>query len=192
MLGRKRFKPKLFYHVSLDRLVAEDDFYRKLNELLDLSYLYQLCSPFYGTTGNPSIDPVVFFKIKFVGYLENITSNRKLAKRVADSLAIRLFLGFDLDETTPHHSTISDTERLLPAEIHQRVFDQILALAVASGLVSGDHISIDSTLVKANASLDNIERRSPELSASALPVAALIAESATDTSVTARGSLRCS
>ena len=90
MLGRKRFKPKLFYHVSLDRLVPDDDFYRKLSELLDLSYLYHLCSPFYGTTGNPSIDPVVFFKIKFVGYLENITSNPDSVgtKRVADSLAI--------------------------------------------------------------------------------------------------------
>ena len=92
MLGRKRFKPKLFYHVSLDRLVPDDDFYRRLNELLDLSYLYHLCSPFYGTTGNPSIDPVVptFVGIKFVGYLENITSNPDSVgtKRVADSLTI--------------------------------------------------------------------------------------------------------
>jgi transposase len=82
-------------------LVQPDDFYRRVNQILDLRFLYNATRHYYGVEGNESIDPVVFFKICMVGYLNNITSDRYLIKMCADSLAIRLFLGYDLDEKLP-------------------------------------------------------------------------------------------
>ena len=96
MIGKKDLEPKIFYNFSLDKAVSEDDFYRKLDRILDLSFLYKECKSLYGTTGNPSIDPVVFFKILIVGYLENIIYDCQLSRRIKDSLSIRLFLGYDI------------------------------------------------------------------------------------------------
>ncbi|NLN26491.1 MAG: transposase, partial [Bacteroidetes bacterium] len=72
MQGRKDFTPKLFYELSLDGLVPKEDFYRKVNEYLDLHFLYKATEKYYGSEGQQSIDPVVFFKILLVGYLNNI------------------------------------------------------------------------------------------------------------------------
>jgi len=86
MLGRKKFEPKLFYNLSLERLVPTDNFYRRILELIDFNFLYNECTGLYGKTGNPSIAPVVFFKILLYGYLENIISDRELVRRISDSL----------------------------------------------------------------------------------------------------------
>ena len=98
MQGKKDFSPKLFYSLSLDRLVPQDDFYRKLNKSIDLRFLYKQTQRYYGNEGQCSIDPVVFFKICMIGYLNNIVSDRTLIRFCADSLSIRLYLGYDLDE----------------------------------------------------------------------------------------------
>ncbi len=163
MLGKKKFKPKMYYFISLNRLVPEDDFYRKVEAILDLGFTRQLCKNLYGKTGNKSIDPVVFFKIELYGYLEGITSDRALARRIRDSLSLRLFLYYDLDEETPCHSTISRTRRLIPQEVYEKVFDYMLSLCIEAGLVLGKHQSIDSTLVEANASIDSMEKKRPQL-----------------------------
>jgi transposase len=86
----------LFYQVSLDQLVPEDNFYRQLGKALDLGYLYKATAAYYGREGQQSIDPIVFFKILLVGYLNNINSDRALIRFCADRLGIRLFLGYDL------------------------------------------------------------------------------------------------
>jgi len=164
MIGKKDLEPKIFYNFSLDKVVPEDDFYRKLDRVLDLSFLYRECKSLYGTTGNPSIDPVVFFKILIVGYLENIIYDRQLARRIKDSLSIRLFLGYDIDEETPWHSTISRTRQRIPFEIFEKVFSYMLRVCIEHNLVVGEHISVDSTLTKANASMDSLERKTPEYS----------------------------
>lgn len=93
MQGRKQLTPQLFYHTGLEQLVPQDNFYRKLNESLDLHYLYKATSNYYGSEGNESIDPVVFFKILLVGYLNNINSDRALLRYCADSLSIRCSWG---------------------------------------------------------------------------------------------------
>ena len=98
MQGKKQLSPQLFYQASLEQLVPQDNFYRKLNRCVDLKYLYQATSGYYGREGNESIDPVVFFKILLVGYLNNLNSDRALLRYCADSLSIRLYLGYDLDE----------------------------------------------------------------------------------------------
>ena len=164
MIGNKDFAGKIFYNFSLEKIVPEDDFYRRLDKVLDLSFLHKECKGIYGRTGNPSIDPVVFFKILIVGYLENIIYDRQLARRIKDSLSIRLFLRYDIDEDTPWHSTISRTRSRIPIEIYDKVFDYMLRACIEHNLVMGEHVSIDSTLLKANASLDSLERKALQYS----------------------------
>jgi len=102
MQGIKELVPKLIYQVQIDKLVPQDNFYRLINKELDLSFLYKLTEQYYGYEGQESIDPVVFFKICLVGYLNNINSDRKLIDYCSDSLAIRLFLKYDIDEPLPY------------------------------------------------------------------------------------------
>jgi len=163
MLGHKKKEQKLFYNISLDTLVPEDNFYRRLSGVLDLSFLYKRCKKYYGSTGNPSIDPVVFFKICLFGYLEGITTDRKLVRKIADTLSGRFFIGYDIDEALPWHSTVSRTRTKLPKELFEELFEMVLGMCVKAGLVAGVKQAIDSTLVKANASIDTIELKKPEM-----------------------------
>ena len=154
MMGKKGLEPKLLYSVSIEELVPQDNFYRRVSEFLDLRFVYQECKGIYGKTGNPSIDPVVFFKLVLFGYFENIISDRELMRRASDSLGVRLYSGYDLDEELPWHSTISRTRVTIPEEVFEKLFNKILEMCVENGLVSGEKQSIDSTLIKANASLE--------------------------------------
>lgn len=163
MIGKKGFQPKLLYKVSLEDLVPRDNFYRTLERILDLNFVYTECKSLYGKTGNKSIDPLVFFKLNLYGYFENIIYDRELIKRASDSLAVRLYLGYDLDEQLPWHSTISRTRAIMPEEIFSGIFNKVLKKCAEAGLIEGKHQSIDSTLVKANASLETIERKTPGL-----------------------------
>jgi len=163
MIGKKDFAPKLLYNISLEDLVAEDNFYRLLERILDLNFVYKECEPLYGKTGNKSIDPVVFFKINLFGFFENIISDRQLLRRISDSLAARLYLGYDLDEELPWHSTISRTRALMPEKLFEGIFNKVLKMCSDAGLIEGSHQSIDSTLVRANASLEKVERKTPKL-----------------------------
>ena len=156
MQGRKDFTPKLFYKLSLDCLVPQEDFYRKVNQHLELHFLYKATAPYYGREGQQSIDPVVFFKILLVGYLNNINSDRALLRYCADSLSIRLFLGYDLDEELPWHSTISRTRQLFGEEVFLSLFQKVLSLCVQKGMVRGKRQCVDSAYIKANASMDSL------------------------------------
>lgn len=156
MQGKKQLSPQLFYQASLEQLVPQDNFYRKLNRCVDLKYLYQATSGYYGREGNESIDPVVFFKILLVGYLNNLNSDRALLRYCADSLSIRLYLGYDLDEELPWHSTISRTRQLYGEDVFLELFRQVLKRCVDKGMVRGRRQCVDSAFVKANASMDSL------------------------------------
>lgn len=163
MLGKKKFEPKLMYNLTIDDLVPEDNIYRQIDKFLDMRFIYKECEKLYGKTGKPSIDPVVFFKLELYGYFENIISDRELIRRANDSLAARYFIGYDIDEKLPWHSTVSRTRGLISKESFEKIFNKILKLCYQSGLIEGKHQSIDSTLVKANASLESLERKEPKL-----------------------------
>ena len=156
MQGKKDCIPKMMYQVSLNDLVPQNNYYRIIDKQLDLKFLYEATKPYYGTEGQESIDPVVFFKICLVGYLNNINSDRKLIEYCSDSLAIRLFLKYDIDEALPWHSTISRTRQLYGEEIFLMLFRKILSLCVSKGMVRGKRQAIDSALIKANASMDSL------------------------------------
>ncbi|HRG11621.1 MAG TPA: IS1182 family transposase [Cyclobacteriaceae bacterium] len=156
MQGKKRLTPQLFYNISLQDLVPEDHFYRRLNKELDLHFLYAATKQYYGSEGQQSIDPIVFFKILLVGYLNNINSDRALIRFCADSLGIRLYLGYDLQEELPYHSTISRTRQLYDKATFLNLFQQVLKMCIAKGMVRGKRQCVDSAYIKANASMDSL------------------------------------
>jgi len=144
------------YQVHLDNLVPQDNFYRKLDQVLDMSFLYKETAPYYGTEGQESIDPVVFFKMCMVGYLNNINSDRRLIEYCSNCLDLRLFMRYDIDESLPWHSTISRTRQLFGEEVFLNLFRRVLSLCVQKGMIRGKRQAIDSAFVKANASLDSL------------------------------------
>lgn len=156
MQGKKTFTPQLFVSVNLLDLVPADNFYRKLLTELDLQFIYKATQKYYGKEGQESIDPVVFFKILLVGYLNNINSDRHLIAYCSDSLSIRLFLGYDVHEPLPWHSTISRTRSLYGEEIFLDLFKQVLKMCVGKGMVRGKRQAVDSVFIKANASMDSL------------------------------------
>jgi len=162
MQGKKKFTPKLFHQIQLQDLVPEDNFYRRLDSILDLQFLYKKTKKYYGSEGQKSIDPQVFIKICLVGYLNNIISDRQLINHCKDSLSIRLFLRYDIDEQLPWHSTISRTRQLYDQELFLEIFQRVLDQCIDSGLVSGHTQALDSAFVKANASMDSLEIKVPQ------------------------------
>lgn len=156
MQGKKEIIPKIIYQFHLDSFVGPNNFYRKLSQVLDLRFLYRETAQYYGTEGQESIDPVVFFKICLVGYLNNINSDRKLIEYCGNCLDVRWYLHYDIDEELPWHSTISRTRQLYGEDVFLKLFQQILKLCVDSGMVRGKRQAIDSAYIKANASMDSL------------------------------------
>jgi len=160
--GKKHYQPKLFNSFHLANRVPGNSFYRRLKRSVDFHFLYKLTEPYYGKCGQKSIDPVVFFKICLVGYLENIISDRQLIEHCAMRLDILFFLDYDIDEELPWHSTISRTRQLLPEPVFEEVFNTIFTMCVDKGMVSGHTQTIDSAMIKANASMESLELKVPE------------------------------
>lgn len=161
MQGKKVYQEKLFNTFQLSDRVPEDNFYRRLKSVLHLDFLYDQTRCYYGTSGQQSIDVVVFFKLCLVGYLENIISNRKLIDHCSMRLDILYFIGYDIDEALPWHSTISRTRQLFPEAIFEQVFTHVLEMCVSKEMVKGSTQAIDSAPVKANASMDSLELKVP-------------------------------
>lgn len=143
-------------------------FFRRVDEVLaqiDFSgEVHRLCRPAYSqrSDGRPGIDPVVYFKMLMVGFFENLASERAIAARCEDSLAVRAFLGYGLEEATPDHSSLSVIRRRLPAEVYQAVFELILKALKECGLLKGRQVGIDSSVIEANASLKSLVVRNTE------------------------------
>jgi transposase len=159
MMGQRQFEPKLYYQLSLDLLVPQDHLLRRLAAAVDFSLVRSFCRPFYSHTGQPSVDPVVIFKMLLVGYLYGITSERRLAQEVSLHLAYRWFLGYDFDEPTPDHSVLSKARARLGSEVFEEFFRQSIELCRKAGLLAEGPVYVDSTLIRAGASMDSLTRR---------------------------------
>jgi transposase len=139
-------------------------FYRKLNELLRESgfdrYCEDLCAPYYADKmGRPSIPPGVYFRMLLVGYFEGIDSQRGIAWRCSDSLAVREFLGLKARQASPDHSSLTVIRKRLPVEVHEAVFAKVLAMAQEKGLWNSGTAAVDSTTLEANAAMKSIVRK---------------------------------
>jgi len=141
-------------------------FYQKLNELLAEAgfdrWIESRCQEYYqgdDVRGRKSIPPGVYFRMLLVGYFEGIDSQRGIAWRCADSLAVRQFLGVPLDEGTPDHSTLTNTRKRLPREVFDEMFQFVLKIADEKKLLSGKTVGVDSTTLEANAAMKSIVRK---------------------------------
>jgi transposase len=140
--------------VSIDQLVPEDHIVRKIDEKIDFNFIYDRVKPFYcEDNGRPPIDPVMLFKMMLVGYFFGIRSERQLEKEIQTNVAYRWFLGLNLTDKVPHHSTISFNrhKRFNDTTVFQDIFDDIVLLAAENGMVGGRVLFTDSTHLKANA-----------------------------------------
>jgi transposase len=112
--------------------------------------------PYYGTEGYRSIDPVVFIKLMLIGYLENLNSDRRLMATASMRMDMLLFLGYNIDEPLPWHSTLSRTRQLLGAAVFKQLFQRVLQKCIDKGMVAGKRQAVDSVFVKANAALSSL------------------------------------
>ncbi len=159
MMGQRQFQSKLYYQLSLERLVPQDHLLRRIAEGVDFSFVRPLCRPYYSHTGQPSVDPVVIFKMLLIGYLYGITSERRLAEEVSLHLGYRWFLGYDFDVATPDHSVLSKARARLGRGVFEEFFRQSIELCRQAGLLDEGPVYVDSTLIRAGASIDSLRRR---------------------------------
>lgn len=136
--------------------VPEDNFYRRLNDTLDMKWLYKATNSYYGKEGQQSIDPVVFFKLILIGYFENLGSDRRIINTVSMRMDTLFFIGYGIDEELPWHSTLSRTRQLYDKEVFKQLFQKVLAQCIEKGMVAGHRQAIDSVFIKANASMDSL------------------------------------
>ena len=138
-------------------------FYAKLNEVLAEAgfdaFVENLCAPFYKEGGRPGIPPGVYFRMLFIGYFEGLDSQRGIAWRCADSLALRTFLGIAITEATPVHASMTIIRQRLPEAVFDKVFVYVLSLLENKGLLHGKTIGIDATTLEANAAMKSIVRK---------------------------------
>jgi len=156
MMGVKQKESKLFYNFSLSSRIPKDHFLRKLDEAVDFNVIRSLAKPYYSHTGQPSIDPAVLLKMMLIGYLYNITSERKLAQELRVNMAFMYFLGYDIDEETPNHSVLSKARRRFGDKIFEDFFNIVVETCKQKGLIQAEKAFLDSSLIPANASMYSI------------------------------------
>ena len=123
----------------------------------------EICKPADAACGGrPGIDPAVYFKMLMIGFFENLPSERSIASRCADSLSLRAFLGYQIDQDTPDHSSLSVIRNRLGEEIYQSALELVLTGLRDHGLLKGRHLGIDSSVIEANASLRELVHRNTE------------------------------
>src|SRR5437764_894946 len=159
MIGMKERSFAQLINVSLEALVPQDHFYRHLERILDLSFVRTLAQDTYAHRGRPSIDPVVFFKLQLVMFFEGIRSERQLMRHAADRLSVLWYLGYDLGESLPDHSSLMRIRERYGVDVFRRFFEKIVEQCQEAGLVWGRELYIDSTQVNANADVDSLTPR---------------------------------
>ena len=145
--------------ISQEELVPHDHFYRHLERTLDLSFVRQFVQAMYAGKGRPSVDPVVFFKLQLVMFFEGIPSERQLMRHAADRLSVRWYVGYDLNESLPDHSSLTRIRERYGIDIFRRFIDTIVEQCQAVGLVWGKELYFDPIKVAANAGKESVKPR---------------------------------
>lgn len=158
MLGRKSFEQPMFIYKRLEELIPKNHFLRKVNKIVDFGFVRELVKELYNENmGRPSIDPVVAVKIWLIGYFYGISSERRLAEDIKVNLAYRWFIGYNLEEEIPEHSSLTRIRDRFGLEKFQEIFDEMIRQCKEKGLISGNHLNVDATLVRADASIDSMQ-----------------------------------
>jgi transposase len=154
MMGRlKRDQGQLFYSFCLDEAVPDDHRVREIAAVLDLSWLHAELAPYYSPLGRPSIDPELMIRMLVVGYVFAIRSERLLCREVKVNLAYRWFCGLSIEDKIPDHSAFSRarSERFRESDAFRRVFERVVEVCIAAGLVGGEGFAVDASLIVADA-----------------------------------------
>lgn len=164
-LGKKRGPKQDEMFIATAQIITGPGhpFYAKLNEVLAKAgfdeFVEDLCEPYYKKGGRPGIPPGVYFRMLLIGYFEGLDSQRGIAWRCADSLALRTFLGLGLTEATPVHASMTIIRRRLPESVFDKMFVFVLSLLEKQGLVRGKSVAVDATTLEANAAMKSIVRK---------------------------------
>src|ERR1041384_5680532 len=153
MMGRREVRQGQFlYAFKLDKVVPPDHLVRQIDVVLDLSWVHKELAPYYSHTGRPSIDPVLMIRMLLVGYVFAIRSERQLCSEVQVNLAYRWFCKLGIEDDIPDHSVFSRArhERFRESDALRRVFEGVVARCIAAGLVGGEALSVDASLIKAD------------------------------------------
>ncbi len=149
----------MFYYVRMEELVPENHLLRLVDKHIDLSFIRGKVKHLYSHTGRPSVDPEILLRMLMIGYLYGITSERRLCEEVKMHVGYRWFVGLTLEDKVPDHSTFSKNrhERFYESDLFQQIFDEIVDRCISYGFVTGNHLTVDSTYIKANASIKSLE-----------------------------------
>ncbi len=163
-IGRRKEKQSELFIPAVDLATGSGHpFYSKLNEVLADAgfdkFAEKKCAPYYKEGGRPGIPPGVYFRMLFIGYFEGLDSQRGIAWRCADSLALRRFLGVSVTEATPVHASMTIIRQRLPESVFDAVFTFVLALLEQKGLLRAKTVGIDATTLEANAAMKSIVRK---------------------------------
>jgi transposase len=153
MMGRREDRQGQFlYEFNLDEVVPPDHLVRKIDGVLDLGWVHKELAPYYSHTGRPSIDPVLMIRMLIVGYVFAIRSERRICAEVQVNLAYRWYCRLSVEDKIPDHSVFSRArhERFRESDALRRVFERVVGLCIAAGLVGGEAFSIDASLIKAD------------------------------------------
>ena len=157
MMGRQRAdQAQFFYSFHLEERVPASHLLRKINVFVSkaLADVHREMAAFYSHTGRPSIDPELMMRMLIVGYCYGIRSERKLCEEVSLNLAYRWFCRLDLDDAVPDHSTFSKNRhgRFRESDLLRLVFERVVGICLAAGLIKGDGFAIDASVIEADAS----------------------------------------
>ena len=159
MMGRRGVgQGQFFYSFDLDKVVPPDHLVRQIDNVLDLSWVHKELASYYSHTGRPSIDPVLMIRMLIVGYVFAIRSERQLCSEVQVNLAYRWFCKLGIEDDIPNHSVFSRArhERFRESDALRKVFEGVVAKCIAAGLVGGEALSVDASLI--NADVDKKKR----------------------------------
>src|SRR5262249_1037134 len=153
MMGRRKGgQSQFFYAFELDKVVPPDHLVRQIDAVLDLSWVHKELAAYYSHTGRPSIDPVLMIRMLIVGYVFAIRSERRICAEVQVNLAYRWFCKLGIEDGMPGHSVLcrGGHERFRESDALRRIFEAVVAMCIAAGLVGGDAFSVDASLIKAD------------------------------------------
>jgi len=166
MMGKREPQAPLWnYRVNLDKRVRSDHPLRRINGVLDLSFVGQAVAHTYGRRGNKSVPPEVIMRMMMLLFLDDIRSERELMRIIPERLEYLWFLGYGLDDEIPDHSVLSKARKRWGQEVFVSLFSQVVQQCVEVGLVAGSKIHVDSSLVHADASLRSVKALEPEVAA---------------------------
>jgi transposase len=154
---KKKNGSKLYYYgFNLSERVPKDNPLRIIKKAIDFNFVYKEVQDKYGKKGNVSVPPPIILKMMFLLFFYNVSSERELMRTIPLRLDWLWFLGYDIDDEVPHHSVLSKARKRWGKELFYKFFIKIVEQCVESGLVNGDKLFMDSTLVDANASIDSV------------------------------------